>query len=68
MSPDQYTQAQKEDIEKRVAQAKVFLEGIGLQPACFVTPVNMGDDVFALKTIAYLQDVKFTAPIQKKDL
>lgn len=68
MSPDQYSPAQKEDIEKRVAQAKTFLEGLNLQPACFVTPVNMGDDTFALKTIAFLQDLKYTTPIQRKDL
>lgn len=68
MNPNEYTDEQKKDIEGRTEKAKDFLKEIGLQPACFVTPINMGDDVFALKTIAYLQDLKFTSPLQRKDI
>lgn len=68
MQPTDYSPAQKEDIEKRVAQAKTFLEGIGLKPSAGVYATNLGEDNFGLKVIPYLQDVKYTSPINKADL
>lgn len=68
MDPNTYTPEQRKDIEERVEKAKVLLAELQLQPGCLMTPVNVGDDAFALKAIAYLQDIKYTSPIQKKDL
>lgn len=68
MNPSDYSPEQKIDIEKRVALAKTYLESLNLQPAVIIQPVNMGDDVFGFKPIAFLQDTKYTAPLQRKDL
>lgn len=68
MNPSEYSDEQKKDIEKRVAQAKMYLAGLNLQPACWMTPSNIGDDVFALKATAFLQDTRYTSPVQKKDI
>ena len=68
MNPSDFTDEQKKDIEERVEKAKIALRDLRLQPGCFVTPINMGDDTFALKTIAYLQDTRYTSPVQQKDL
>lgn len=68
MNPQDFTPEQIKDIEERVAKAKLLLTDLRLQPGCFVTPVNVGDDTFALKTIAYLQDTKYVSPVQQKDL
>lgn len=59
MNPQDYSLDQKSDIEARVEKAKIALKELNLQPACFVTPVNVGDDVFGLKAIAYLQDTLY---------
>jgi len=71
MNPQNFTEEQRKDIEERTKKAQVALKELQLQPACFVTPINLGDDTFALKTIAFLQDLKFTntvSPIQKDDI
>jgi len=60
MDKDSYTPAQREDIEKRVAQANQFLKGLSLRPAVIMQPVNVGNDVFGLKPICYLADEKYT--------
>lgn len=65
MTPQDYSEEQRKDIEARVEKAKVALKELNLQPACFMTPANVGDDVFGLKAIAYLQDIKFVkSPIK----
>ncbi len=71
MNPQDYTEEQKKDIEARVAKAQLALKELQLQPGCWVVPRNVGDDTFALKTIAFLQDTKYTgmeSPITKNDL
>lgn len=68
MNPNDYTPEQIKDIEERVEKAKVFLKELQLQPAVIMQPVNIADDVFAMKPIPYLQDQKYTSPIQRKDL
>lgn len=68
MNPAEYTIEQKADIEVRVKKAQDFLKELNLQPSSFVSPVNTGDDVFALKVTSYLQDTKYTSPVQRKDL
>lgn len=71
MNPNDYTPEQKVDIEARTEKAKLALKKLELQPACFVTPINVGDDVFGLKPIAFLQDLRYAkvvSPIQMKDL
>lgn len=68
MNPKEYTEEQRADIEARVEKAKVALAELQLQPAAFVSPSNVGDDVFAFKVLGFLQDTKFTSPVQRKDL
>lgn len=65
MNPQEFTPEQRKDIEERVEKAKVFLKELQLQPAVIMQPVNLGDDVFGMKPIPYLQDVKFISPIQR---
>lgn len=68
MNPSDLTPEQRKDIESRVAQAKVMLENLHLQPTASVQSVNVGDDVFSQKVIVYLADQKFLSPISKKEL
>lgn len=71
MNPNQYTPEQIKDIEERVEKAKIALKELDLQPGCIVSPVNMGDDCFAFKPVAYLQDTKYVdkvSPLTKADL
>lgn len=68
MDPRQLTAEQVKDIEERVASAKKSLEELQLKPVASVQSVNVGDDVFSQKVIVYLQDLKFTSPVQQKDL
>ena len=64
MNPETYSPKQRKDIEERVAKAKKMLEELQLQPSASVQAVNTGNDIFSLKVIPYLQDNKFTSPIQ----
>lgn len=59
MHPEQYSVEQQKDIEKRVEKAKNMLKELGLQPAVIMQPVNVGDDVFGIKPIPFLQDIKY---------
>lgn len=68
MNPSDYSPEQKIDIEMRVEKAKLVLKDLHLQPAAFVSPSNIGDDRFALKVVGFLQDTKYTSPMQRKDL
>lgn len=68
MHPNDFSPEQKKDIEERVEKAKKALQDLQLQPAVWVTPVNGGDDNWSLKTIAFLQDTRYTSPVQQKDL
>lgn len=68
MNPNDYSEEQKTDIEARVASARKSLDELKLQPAVMMQPVNIGDDVFALKPIPYLQDTKYTSPIKKSQV
>lgn len=71
MSPQNYTPEQQKDIEERVEKAKTALKELDLQPGCLVSPVNIGEDVFALRPVAYLQDTKYAnkvSPITKEDV
>lgn len=68
MNPSDYTIEQRKNIEERVEKAKNLLIDLQLQPAVIVQPVNIGDDVFALKPMPYLQDLRYTSPIQKEQI
>lgn len=69
MTPDEYTPEQRQDIEARVAKAKAMLDELQLEPQVLMTVRNVGDDVFGVKPIPYLQDKKYTpavvSPIQQ---
>ena len=62
MNPSDYSETEKKEIEERVAKAIEFLKQLDLQPACWITPQNVGNDVFALKATAYLQDLRYKNP------
>lgn len=71
MNPEQYTDEQKADISERVEEARNTLKELSLQPACMPQMQNMGDDVFGIKLIPYLQDTLYTpkkSPIQPENL
>ena len=59
MNPQEYSPEQRKDIEERVAKAKEVLKELELQPGVVMQMVNTGDDVFAVKPISYLQDMKY---------
>lgn len=60
MQQNDYSPEEQKDIEERVEKAKKALEDLQLFPAASVFTVNTGNDVFATKVIAYLQDKKYT--------
>ena len=67
MNSQDYSTEQKKDITERVDKAHKMLEELNLRPGTVMTPVNVGDDAFALKAISYLQDTKYQnviSPIQ----
>lgn len=71
MSPEQYSPEQRKDIEERVEKARKLLEELQLRPACMPQMYNVGNDVFGIKLLPFLQDSKYTqtiSPIQKDDL
>lgn len=71
MNPSDYTPQERIDIEERVEKAKKALEELQLQPGVAMQAINMGNDVFGFKPIAFLQDIKFKpiiSPLQKEDL
>lgn len=71
MQPNEYTEEQKKDITDRVEKARVALKDLHLQPACMPNMQNMGDDVFGIKLIPYLQDTLYMpkkSPIQPENL
>lgn len=63
----QYTEEQIKDIKERTDKAVEVLKELQLQPACFVQKISLGDDMFADKVMAYLQDTKFNEPPQKTE-
>lgn len=67
MNSNDYSPEQRKDIEERVSEAKKMLEGLNLQLGVIMQQVNIGNDVFGVKPITYLQDVKYqnvVSPIQ----
>lgn len=62
MNENAYTKEQQEDIQERVAKAIVALKELELQPACMPQLQNTGDDIFGIKLIPFLQDLKY-APV-----
>jgi hypothetical protein len=60
MDKNYYSAEQIFDIEERVETAKATLKELQLRPAVMMQPVNIGDDIFALKPITYLADEKYT--------
>lgn len=67
MNSQDYSPEQRADIEKRVEEAKAFLILKKLQPAVIMQSINIGDDVFGMKPIPYLQDTLYqnvVSPIQ----
>ena len=68
MDKNQLTPAQVKDIEERVAKAATALKELELQPRASVQAINTGNDIFSTKVIVYLEDTKYTSPVQKKDL
>lgn len=71
MNPEQYTDEQKADISERVEKARNLLKELSLQPACMPQMQNTGDDVFGIKLIPYLQDVRYSpkkSPLQAEDI
>ena len=71
MHETDYPPEQRADIEARVKKAQDALKELQLQPATFMTVINQGNDVFGMKPISFLQDLKFQqipSPIQQNDL
>lgn len=67
----EYTPEQIKDITGREAKALDALKELQLSPAAMPQMVNLGGDVFGIKIIPYLRDLKFTpqeSPIQKQDI
>lgn len=60
MTKTDYTPEQITDIQERVEKAKTALKELQLRPAVAVQAVNVGQDIFAMKNIPYLQDEKYT--------
>lgn len=56
---NQYTPEEEKDIMERVEKANAMLKELKLQPAAYVSKVNLGKDVFADMVIGYLQDLKY---------
>lgn len=68
MQQTELTEEQRKDIEIRVEKAKTTLTELKLQPACMPYMTNMGDDVFGIKLVPYLQDTQYASklsPIQQ---
>lgn len=63
----QYTREQVEDITKREAQGLEALKALHLTPASIIQKVNIGNDTFADKMIAYLADIKYSAHMSNSD-
>jgi len=59
MNPTQYSEEEIKDITERTEKAIKLLGELNLYPTAQVLKVNMGDDVFGDKVIAYLQDNKY---------
>lgn len=60
MTTEKYTPEQIKDITEREAKGLQALKDLQLTPACAVQKINVGNDVFADKVNAYLQDTKYT--------
>lgn len=65
MDKNKLTEEQINDINERVKKAAQILEELLLKPEAAVQAINTGDDVFGLKVICYLQDLRYQIP---KDL
>lgn len=59
MDKKDYTPEEIKDIQERVEKAQKMLQELHLSVMAQVVSVNMGDDIFALKVMPYLQDNKF---------
>ena len=58
----EYTEAQISDIKDREKKALDFLKAMNLTPAIQMYAVNVGNDTFAMKSVPYLQDLKYANP------
>lgn len=54
------TEEQIKDITEREKKALEYLKENGLTPAAVIQKINLGDNTFADKIIAYLQDVRYS--------
>lgn len=59
MNPQEYTPEEQKDIEERVAKAQKALKELELFPCASVAPHNIGEDMFVMKVVPYLQDMKY---------
>lgn len=60
MKPEDYTPEQVKDVEERVAKAKVLLKELELVPSAQLSMENNGENLFGIRCVPYLQDVKFS--------
>lgn len=54
-----YSESQIKDIEEREKKALEFLKELQLTPSASMQAVNTGNDVFAMRVIPHLADLKF---------
>lgn len=67
MKESDYSPEEQKDINERIAKAIESLKELQLKPSASISANNVGDDVFALKVVPYLQDIKYSpvvSPIQ----
>ena len=71
MKPPEYTEEQIADIKEREAKCLAFLKENQMNPSAALFPQNMGNDVFGIRLVPFLQDLKYNlepSPITKEDL
>lgn len=60
MERTKLTEEQIKDIQEREKKALEYLKELQLTPAAIMQKINIGNDLFADKTIPYLQDIKYS--------
>lgn len=69
MDQNSYTEEQRTDINDRVAKAVEALKELQLSCAAVTASERVGDNVFGIKVIPYLKDLKYEpaipSPIQQ---
>jgi hypothetical protein len=63
----EYNKEQVKDIKERTEKAAEALKALDLQPAVAMQMANLGNDVFGIKPIAYLQDLKYVRQTVQED-